>query len=1194
MPLTESLDLDISRAEAKLATLQKQVDTLRAKIAGSSGSGGSGFINTGDVEKAASATSKLAAGFDKLAASGAKLATAGRALSGLSLPILLAGFAADKAAIKFEDTFLRIQTLTNAATKDLGKFRDATLNLAGTFGRGPQELAEALFFITSNGIQGAKALDVLKVSAEGAALQLGTTQVVASNITSIMNAYGAENISAARTLDILVAAEKESKTSAAELITQYGRLLPAAQVLGVSFEEVSGILAFFTRTTGSAAQAGTQLSNILNKLIKPSAEAKKVLQSIGVTSVENFNALVRQNGVLNTLQLVFDRLGGNTEKFAKVFGNIRGIAGALQLVGPGADNARAAINRVIDSVGAADKAFAQLQNNPAFQRKQAFAEFQAALIQIGELIIPIGNQILGFGKTIAEAFLGLPQGVQKLLIAFAGLLAILGPTALGIGKVIQGVGTLGSALLSANPAVLALGAALAVGAVAYFAFTSESRSASKAAKEFQGDLQTSAQNLDIEAVATLDAAAAYREYGAAVNEAAGASFKKKLQDKNQVDDLNRLGIGLTEASKITGTFTEQQTVLEKVRRRAIETGEIALTLYGRDGKAVKLNTVAQSKLNEEYIKSGGLLSLGNAQRRIAISGNTDLVKTFEKESQAAQTSTEKLVELTIAGDAQAAAILKTRGEWDKLTPSQQRAAQAQLENAAAGKALQESQQGNIGSLTDAQQAYQDLINAVEPTTQSYKDLTTAVDEAKAAVSAWLNLPIDAAAAQLEWNSALTEFGKSVRESKVGIDESTAANEDGLIAIQRNEKGYQSLAKQIVDTVAEGLKHGKSIDEIKAKYAEQTAQLEQVGLEAGLTEAEMAAYNATLGLTPDAVDTAITATGLTEEQQKLADYDKLLGLLPPDVQTQIKTVGEKDAQAGLILLAQHIKDLPSDALTAVGLTGYPDAVALLQALGLDVVALDEQTAEPTVTVDPKPAQQNIATVGVDMGKLGKVVAKPTVTVDPTPAKNNIGSVNTALDNLGKKVVSPTITVGGVQGALQSINSIITALGRIAGARATVGTGPTSVGGVAQGAVFGSGGIRTMREGGIINGARPPAIGKTTSGAGILWAEPSTHGESYIPHAQQFRSRAVRLTSETARMFGYDLVPRALPTAAGGGGGGVARLSDGHVSELAATITHMSKTIRRLETRVGDVNVTVDGRRSDDALGSALAYAVASAR
>ncbi|MHD0301021.1 hypothetical protein RCF19_34595, partial [Rhodococcus qingshengii] len=56
--------------------------------------------------------------------------------------------------------------------------------------------------------------------------------------------------------------------------------------------------------------------------------------------------------------------------------------------------------------------------------------------------------------------------------------------------------------------------------------------------------------------------------------------------------------------------------------------------------------------------------------------------------------------------------------------------------------------------------------------------------------------------------------------------------------------------------------------------------------------------------------------------------------------------------------------------------------------------------------------------------------------------------------------------------------------------------------------------------------PDQAGLYSDGADLIrFAEKGTGGESYIPHAPSKRNRSVAITRETARRFGYELVPMA---------------------------------------------------------------------
>ncbi|MDV6276370.1 phage tail tape measure protein [Rhodococcus erythropolis] len=70
---------------------------------------------------------------------------------------------------------------------------------------------------------------------------------------------------------------------------------------------------------------------------------------------------------------------------------------------------------------------------------------------------------------------------------------------------------------------------------------------------------------------------------------------------------------------------------------------------------------------------------------------------------------------------------------------------------------------------------------------------------------------------------------------------------------------------------------------------------------------------------------------------------------------------------------------------------------------------------------------------------------------------------------------------------------------------------------------SGGFKVFENGGM---NLPNQAGLYSDGADLIrFAEKGTGGESYIPHAPSKRSRSVAITRETARRFGYELVPMA---------------------------------------------------------------------
>src|SRR5690242_3940934 len=201
----------------------------------------------------------------------------------LTLPIVAAGAAATKYTYDFDQSLNHIQALVGANTKQMDYYRKSILALAPAVGQGPKDLADALYFITSSGFRGAKALDVLKASAKGAASGLGDTKTIADLVTSAINVYGQKNLTASRAVDDLTQAVKDGKGEPAQYATALGRVIPVAQNLGVSFDQVSAALAALTLGGFSADKATTGLQSIFTNLSKPTKTGAAALKQVGLS-----------------------------------------------------------------------------------------------------------------------------------------------------------------------------------------------------------------------------------------------------------------------------------------------------------------------------------------------------------------------------------------------------------------------------------------------------------------------------------------------------------------------------------------------------------------------------------------------------------------------------------------------------------------------------------------------------------------------------------------------------------------------------------------------------------------------------------------------------------------------------------------------------------------------------------------------
>ncbi len=308
--------------------------------------------------------------------------------AGLTAALVGVGFASAKAFGQVELSLAKIVGLVGVNRDQVALWQDDLLDLSPAVLQGPQELAEALFFVTSAGFRGAAAMDVLEISAKAATAGLGSVKSVADAITSAVSAYGAANLTAAEAGDILVATVREGKVEASALAGTLGRVIPIAAELGVSFDDVGAALATMTRVGLSAEEATTALRGIFNAILKPGSLARKTLEDFNLSAGDLRERLSGGESLLDILLDLKDRFEGNEDALARVFPRVRGLVGVLSLVGENAKTAEAIFGRMDDTLGDLGAAFDAVAETDGAKLIAAQQEINIAMQRLGQELLP--------------------------------------------------------------------------------------------------------------------------------------------------------------------------------------------------------------------------------------------------------------------------------------------------------------------------------------------------------------------------------------------------------------------------------------------------------------------------------------------------------------------------------------------------------------------------------------------------------------------------------------------------------------------------------------------------------------------------------------------------------------------------------------------------------------------------------------
>lgn len=400
---------------------------------------------------------------DSLTRVGENMSRVGGAMTAsLTLPIVGVGAATSKLALDFDRTMNQIVGLTDVPREAIEGIGDEILAMAGEVGKGPQELAEAFYFVASAGFEAEEAMVVLNTAARASAAGLGDTQNVAQVLGGVINAYGKQNITAARAADVLTEAISQGTAEAPAFANVIGRVVPAAAAMGVTFDQVAAALAGMTLTGLSAEEAAVGLNQVFVSLLKPTVQAEEAMRGMGLSS-EGLRKQLREEGLLATLRTLEERFAGNETASAAVFGNVRALRSVTSLLTLDQAQLNDIFAKTNDSLGRLDVAFDETEG-PARELDRAMADLQAVGIELGQDVLPVVvdvvREVAGAAREFAKWWRGLSDETKSSIIQWAGYLAIAGPVLTITAKLVTVFGGLfkGVGFLAAR--IPFLGAAL--------------------------------------------------------------------------------------------------------------------------------------------------------------------------------------------------------------------------------------------------------------------------------------------------------------------------------------------------------------------------------------------------------------------------------------------------------------------------------------------------------------------------------------------------------------------------------------------------------------------------------------------------------------------------------------------------------------------------------------------------------------
>ncbi|PYE89575.1 phage tail tape measure protein [Phyllobacterium leguminum] len=380
------LDRGFSEARTKSGAFDREASRAFRGVDAAAKDAGRSIKGVASQAAAANDNFRVMGASSRFAAAGMQqMIAAGAALGAASL----AAFSV-KPIFEFRDAMAEVSTLVDTSTFDMAGLEKAALKQASAFGGGGAAQAKAFYQIISAGASSAgQATEILTAANKLAVGGVTDVKTAADGLTSVLNAYGSKVENAAAVSDALFIAMRAGKTTIGELSSSLGTVAPLSAQTGVSFDELTAAISALTKGGIATSEAVTGVRAVLAAVAKPTDEASKAAQALGL----DFTAAgLASKGFAGFIEEIQKKTGGSTEALSTLFSGVEALVPIMALSGQAGVDFTAILEQMREKAGATAEAFAKMEASPGFQAGRMWSALQAEVIGAGgalDALVPL-------------------------------------------------------------------------------------------------------------------------------------------------------------------------------------------------------------------------------------------------------------------------------------------------------------------------------------------------------------------------------------------------------------------------------------------------------------------------------------------------------------------------------------------------------------------------------------------------------------------------------------------------------------------------------------------------------------------------------------------------------------------------------------------------------------------------------------
>lgn len=380
---------------------------------------------------------------EKMQDAGSKVESVGRKFSAISATTGAVLGGATVLASNFQDSMAKVNTIADTSQVSLEDLSAQILDLSNKTGIGADEIANATYDAISAGQNTADAVNFVSNATSLAKAGFADTGASIDLLTTILNAYGMEAGEVSRVSDILINTQNRGKTTVAELSSSMGKIIPTANSMNVSLEQISAGYSIMTAKGIATAESTTYMNSMLNELGKSGTDVSDALKEKTGKSFQDLMA--EGNSLGDVLQILSDYASEAGVGFNDLWGSSEAGKAGITLLSDGVESFNDEVKSMSDAVGSTSDALGKLET-PSQKAKVAINQIKNSGVELGDAVLtaitPLIDKLAKKIEDLTTWFNNLSPEMKQTIVVVLGVVTALGPLIVIIGRLIGSIGTI--------------------------------------------------------------------------------------------------------------------------------------------------------------------------------------------------------------------------------------------------------------------------------------------------------------------------------------------------------------------------------------------------------------------------------------------------------------------------------------------------------------------------------------------------------------------------------------------------------------------------------------------------------------------------------------------------------------------------------------------------------------------------------